>query len=71
MTPETYRARLMNLDGSTAALVERELVGGTPDATLELQEQRTADTVAVVQFTLSSEAWGPGKEAIYTYSTGR
>ena len=61
----------MNLDGSTAALVERELVGGTPDATLELQEQRTADTVAVIVFTLSSEAWVPGQEATYTYSTGR
>ena len=71
MTPETYRARLVNPDGSTAALVERELVGGTPDATLELQEPRTADTVAVIEFTLSSEAWAPGEEAVYTYSTGR
>jgi len=71
MTPETYRARLVNFDGSTAALVERELVGGTPDATLELQEQRTADTVAVIVFTLSRDAWMPGQEAIYTYSNGR
>lgn len=71
MMPETYRARLVNPDGSTAALIERELVGGTPEATLELHEQRTAETLAVVVFTLGSSTWNPGQEAVYTYSSGR
>ena len=71
MMPETYRARLVNPDGSTAALIERELVGGTPEAILELHEQRTAETVAVIAFTLSSATWTPGQEAVYTYSNGR
>jgi hypothetical protein len=71
MTPETYRARLLNLDGSTAGLVERELVNGAPEVKLEMHEQRTADTVAVIEFKLSKENWVPGQEAIYRYSNGR